>query len=272
MEEFEKLQSAARFLTKKFPKQPDLAVVLGSGLGKFGEFLKNQTSILFSEIPNFLPTSVDGHTGKLTVGNVSTKLVAVFAGRLHFYEGHSLNQVVFPVRTMATWGIKQVLLTNASGGINPSFRPQDLMLITDHINFTGTNPLIGPNLEKLGPRFPDLSDAYHRQGQKIIKDAARLLKIDLREGVYAGCSGPSYETPAEIRLFRSLGADAVGMSTVPEVIAANHAGLKVNAIACITNLAADLSQTKLTHTEVVENANATAEKLFSLLLEAIPRL
>jgi purine-nucleoside phosphorylase len=215
---------------------------------------------------------VEGHAGKLILGIFHGVPCVFLQGRFHLYEGYSMDDVVFPTRAICGLGIETLLLTNASGGVNSKFRPGDLMLIEDHLNLMGDNPLKGPNLAQLGPRFPDLSEAYSKTCIQIIEQSGEALSIPLYKGVYAGLLGPTYETPAEVRMLRTLGADAVGMSTVPESIAANHLGVRVSGISCITNLAAGLSPQKLTHQEVIDNSKIGAEKLGRLLLHAIPRL
>lgn len=275
-----RLTEAARFIEQQSPVKPRLGIVLGSGLGRYVEHVKNAVSIPYSDIPHFMPTAVEGHEGKLVLGTVSSPRnpsgpavpVAILQGRLHYYEGHSMEEVVFPTRTLCMLGIDTLLLTNAAGGVNPSFREADLMMITDHINLMGDNPLRGPHLKDLGPRFPDLTEAYNRECQEVLRKAAARINQDLREGVYAGVCGPTYETPSEVRMLRALGADAVGMSTVPESVAANHLGVRVAAISCITNLAAGITSRKLTHTEVMINAGKAVNKLLALLDEAIPEL
>jgi purine-nucleoside phosphorylase len=272
-----RIAEAARYIESQSPIKPRLGIVLGSGLGGYVEHVKNSVAIPYEEIPHFLPTTVEGHAGKLVLGTVSNPRnptspaipVAILQGRLHLYEGHPMEQVVFPTRTLCTLGIDTLLLTNAAGGINPSFREADLMLITDHINMMGDNPLRGPDLKDLGPRFPDLSEAYNRECQDVLRRAAARINLDLREGIYVALCGPTYETPAEVRMLRTLGADAVGMSTVPESIAANHLGVRVAALSCITNLAAGITPRKLTHGEVMENAGKSVAKLLRLLDEAI---
>ncbi len=279
----QKFTEAARFIESASPVKPKLGIILGSGLGKYADYVKNAVSIPFEQIPYFLPTSVEGHEGKLVLGTISnpqnngdTKTpataVAILQGRYHLYEGYTMEQVVFPTRTLCMLGIDTLLITNAAGGINPSFRESDLMLITDHINLMGDNPLRGPHLKELGPRFPDLSEAYNKECQSTLYNASKRIGLDLKEGVYAALSGPTYETPAEIRMLRTLGADAVGMSTIPESIAANHLGVRVAALSCITNLAAGISPRKLSHAEVMKNAGTAIGKLVSLLNEAIPYL
>lgn len=277
---YKRLQEAAKFIEAQSPVKPRLGIVLGSGLGRYVEHVKNSVTIPYEQIPHFLPTAIEGHEGKLVLGTVASPRnpqapavpVAILQGRLHYYEGHSMEKVAFPTRALCMLGIDTLLLTNAAGGINPSFREADLMMINDHINLMGDNPLRGPNLKNLGPRFPDLTEAYNRECQDVLRRAATRLNIELRDGVYAAVCGPTYETPAEIRMLRTLGADAVGMSTVPESIAANHLGVRVAAISCITNLAAGITPRKLTHSEVMINAGKAVNKLLALLDEAIPEL
>lgn len=252
--------------------EPQVGIILGSGLGSIADEIENPVVIPYSEIPNFQETAVLGHTGKLYLGQLRGVPVACLQGRFHFYEGHSMDEVVLPARTLCQLGIHTLAITNAAGGINTRFRPGDLMLITDHLNLVGNNPLRGPNIEEFGPRFPDLSEAYHLGSIEVLKDAARRLEMPVHTGVYAGLLGPTYETPAEVRMLRILGADAVGMSTVAESIAANHCGARVVGISCVTNLAAGLSPHKLTHAEVLELSKVGAERMKRLLVEAIPGL
>jgi len=253
----EKLKKAIEKIESVAGKRSsNVAIILGSGLGLFGEKLDRIVTIPYSEIPFFPLSTVQGHSGKLTLANdaASGKNYWVMQGRVHFYEGYSMDEVTFPVRLFSKLGVNKLLVTNASGGINTSFEPADLMLIKDHINFFGTNPLIGKNQDSLGVRFPDMSEAYSKSLSKIIKEQAAIQKIDLKEGVYLGVTGPSFETPAEIRAFRILGGDAVGMSTVPEVIVAKHSGIKVAGISFISNKASGIGDAELTHEEVNENA------------------
>ena len=268
----EKLNEVVRFIENKCSLKPKVGIVLGSGLGEFANRIQNATTFRYSEIPHFLPTTVEGHEGKLHIGTIEGVPVALLQGRLHYYEGHSMEQVAFPVRSLCRLGIHTLVLTNAAGGINPSFREADLMMIVDHINLMGDNPLIGPNLKGMGPRFPDLTEAYNYDCQNIFRIAAKNLETPLKEGVYVALCGPTYETPAEIKMMRILGADAVGMSTVPEVIAANHFGVRVAAISCITNLAAGITTQKLSHEEVMVNAGQSVNKMMLLLEEALPEL
>lgn len=247
-----------------------VAVVLGSGLGAFAEQLEQPRALPFAELPGFPRATVQGHKGRLVSGRLGQAPVLALQGRLHGYEGHDAATVAFPARVMAALGARALVVTNAAGGVNPAFAPGDLMRIADHVNLTGRNPLIGPNEDALGPRFPDLSRAYDARLAEALEAAARGLGQKLRAGVYLQFNGPSYETPAEIRMARALGADAVGMSTVPEVIAAAHMGLPVCGISCITNLAAGISQHALTHAEVIAVAAAVEGKFLDLLRAFIP--
>lgn len=235
--------------------QPKLGVILGSGLGGFADTLERPTAIDYRELPDFPTSSVVGHAGRLVLGWRGTVPVVVMQGRVHFYEGYQPWQVAFPARVLCRLGITHLTVTNAAGGINLGFQPGDLMAMTDHLNLAGYNPLIGPNDERLGPRFPDMSHAYDPQYLGVLKTVAAAEKVDLKQGVYVSLVGPSYETPAEIRMLRTMGADAVGMSTVPEVIVAAHMGVKVTGISCITNLAAGIGHQKLSHDEVAETAD-----------------
>jgi purine-nucleoside phosphorylase len=242
------------------------AVVLGSGLGLFADTLQNPLVIPYSEIPHFQQSTVQGHAGRLVIGDIAPGFtIACMQGRFHYYEYNDMQTVVFPTRVFRQMGVSFLILTNAAGGINTGFKPGTLMLITDHINLMGDNPLKGFNHNFLGPRFPDLSEAYSPKLRQLAQKVAEKEGIELQQGVYAGLSGPCYETPAEIRMLRTLGADAVGMSTVPEVIAANHAGLPVLGISCITNLAAGLSQHKLNHQEVMDTAEQVRSQFVRLL-------
>lgn len=263
---YDAAQAAADYLATRAPA-PRICAVLGSGLGAFADTLEDAVRIPYAEIPHFHGVKVAGHAGVLVVGRIGADgpRIAVLSGRVHYYEGHATRDVVHAVRTMRLWGCKGLLITNAAGGINPSFATGGLMRITDHINLTGTNPLFGLNDERLGPRFPDMSRAYDPALGALFDDAARQLGITLRQGVYIGVTGPSYETPAEIRLFDRGGADAVGMSTVMEVIAARHVGLRVVGVSCITNPAAGLSSELLDHADV-KAAAATARSTFLRLV------
>jgi len=248
-----------------------VAVVLGSGLGAFADALESARGVPFSDLPGFPKATVLGHKGRLVYGMLAGAPVLALQGRLHGYEGHDAATVAFPARVFAVLGARALAVTNAAGGTNPSFAPGELMRITDHINLTGRNPLIGPNEDQLGPRFPDLSQAYDPRLAEALEEAARASNQKLRAGVYLQMNGPSYETPAEVRMARAMGADAVGMSTVPEVIVAAHMGMPVCGISCITNLAAGISQHPLTHQEVMEVAKAVEGKFLDLLRAFVPR-
>jgi purine-nucleoside phosphorylase len=249
-----------------------IGVVLGSGLGAFADTLENAASTPYSEIPGWPQSTAMGHAGKLVAGRIGSTEVIVLAGRAHLYEGYSAAQVTFGIRELARRGVRSLILTNAAGGIDLEYRPGDLVLISDHINLLGQNPLTGPNDDSLGPRFPDMSDAYSREYREIAKRAGTELGLTLREGIYAAVAGPNYETPAEIRYLRTIGADLVGMSTVPETIAANHLGMKVLAISCVTNMAAGILPQKLHHGEVMETGERVKDTLVKLLRAVIPRL
>ncbi|MEY8446151.1 purine-nucleoside phosphorylase [Enterococcus ratti] len=267
----EVLQETTQFIRSKGVKEIDFGLILGSGLGELAEEIEETIVIPYDQIPFFPTSTVVGHAGQLVYGKLSGRKVLAMQGRFHFYEGHSMQTVTYPVRVMAALGVHSVIVTNACGGVNESFVPGDLMVITDHINFTGQNPLIGPNEETIGPRFPDMSDAYTAVYREIAKEAAKKLNLSLKEGVYMGYSGPTYETPAEIHMSRIMGADAVGMSTVPEVIVAVHSGLKVLGISCITNLAAGM-QVNLNHEEVVETTQRVKHSFKALIKETLKLL
>ncbi len=244
---------------------PKAAVILGSGLGGFADALEGAVAVPYGELPHFPSSSVPGHAGRLVLGTLDGQPVVAMQGRVHFYEGYPPWQVAFPARVLCALGPKALVVTNAAGGINPGFKPGDLMAITDHLNLSGFNSLVGPNEEQLGPRFPDLSHAYAPELLALLSRCASAEQVELKRGVYVQLSGPSYETPAEIRMLRTLGADAVGMSTVPEVIAANHMGVKVAGISCITNLAAGISKQPLSHAEVSQTADRVKDVFTRLL-------
>ena len=268
-----RLDASAAFLRGKRDPTPAVGLVLGSGLGAFAERLKNRVAIPYEEIPHFpVPSGVVGHAGELVLGDVDRTPVVVLSGRLHFYEGRPMADVVYPSRVLARLGVGAVVLTNAAGGVRRTFKPGDLMLMTDHINAFWTNPLIGPNEEALGARFPDMSRVYDAALRKLAKDTARSLRIPLREGVYLGNSGPSYETPAEIRAYRAVGADAVGMSTVPEAIALRHAGVRVLGISTITNMAAGILPRPLDHSEVLATTRKVGDRFVRLLTALVPKI
>lgn len=274
---YDHILEAVRLIQERTAKtlpgfQPELGVILGSGLGPIADQLVNPVVISYNDIPHFHSTSVDGHAGKMVLGMFHGVPSVFLQGRFHVYEGHNMSDVVFPTRTICALGIKTLLLTNASGGINTRYRPGDIMIIEDHINLMGDNPLKGPNLAQLGPRFPDMTEAYSRDCVRIFEESASELSIKIQKGIYAGVLGPTYETPAEVRMLRTLGGDAVGMSTVPETIAANHLGVRVAGLACITNLASGLSSTRLTHVEVVDNIKLSVDHLGKILERAVPKL
>ena len=260
-----RIHNAVAYIRSRTDMTPELGMILGSGLGDFADTLENRRVIPFTDIPDFPAATVPGHTGAFVFGTKHGKSVVCLQGRLHYYEGHPMSLLTMPVRIMAKLGVKTLLLTNAAGGVNPSYRPGDLMLIADHINYSGSNPLIGEHHEDFGPRFPDVTDLYSSGLRLKIKLAAVEAGIPLRQGVYMMFSGPSYETPAEIRMARILGADAVGMSTVPEAIVAAQCGIKCLGISCITNLAAGVSPNKLSHEEVMETAAMAHDKFHSLV-------
>lgn len=272
MELYDRVMEAVRFIQKTSPDPPLIGLVLGSGLGEFADRVSGRTAFAFDDIPHFKGASVAGHASRLVLGRVGPVPVAILQGRIHYYEGHEIGDVVFPVRVLAKLGAQSLLLTNAAGGIRPSFRPGDLMIIRDHINLTGMNPLRGVNDERLGPRFPDMSAAYDPAFQDILAAALEEIGRTPHRGVYAGLSGPSYETPAEIRMLASLGADAVGMSTVSEAICARQMGLRLAGISCITNLAAGLSARPLDHREVIETGERVKADFLRLLALVLPRL
>lgn len=271
----ESLEASVAYVRSVCPPtklKPRVAVVLGSGLGSFVNNVEVEAAIPYTDIPGFIPPSVDGHKGRLILGHVKGVPTAVLQGRIHFYEGHSMTTVAHPVRTAALLGCEIVMLTNSAGGLDPSMRPGDFMVIDDHINLMGDNPLKGPNIEEFGPRFPDMTEAYDRKLSGKMDEILKKMETKFYRGVYCGVSGPTYETPAEVRYLQQLGGKAVGMSTVPETIAANHLGLRVCALSCITNLAAGLSQNKLSHEEVTETARAVESKFGQFLVEFISSL
>lgn len=265
---FEKIEKAASFLKEKYEETPQIGLILGSGLGVLAEEIENPVKIPYNEIPDFPVSTVEGHAGQLVFGLLNGIHVVAMQGRFHYYEGYSFEKVTFPVRVMKELGIEQLIVTNAAGGVNESFSPGDLMLISDHINNMGNNPLIGPNDSRLGVRFPDMSEAYSSELRQLARGIAAKLGLNIQEGVYVGNTGPTYETPAEVRMLRSLGGDAVGMSTVPEVIVARHVGMKVLGISCISNMAAGILDQPLNHEEVIE----TTEKVKADFLSYVKAL
>jgi purine-nucleoside phosphorylase len=269
---FERVEAAAGVIRARGGAPPEVAIVLGSGLGDFADTLRDAVAMPYAGIPHWPDSGVVGHAGRLGIGNVGGKRVAALAGRAHFYEGHGLDTVVFATRVMGRLGVKQMILTNAAGGINTGFAQGALMIIDDHINLLGSNPLVGPNDGRFGPRFPDMSEVYSRRLRRIADEAATSAKVPLAHGVYAAVHGPSYETPAEIRYLRSIGADAVGMSTVPEAIAARHMGMEVLGISCITNMAAGVLPGPLNHEDVLETARRVRGAFIAVLGGVIERL
>lgn len=273
MAQWDDIQGAVESIRQRVgAERPLVGVVLGSGLGAFADRLHGAVAIPYQDITGFASSSVAGHAGTLVWGRLGDVPCVVMNGRVHYYEGHDLQRVTLPVRVLAGLGASSLLVTNAAGGINPAFCPGDLMVITDHMNLTGHNPLRGANDERLGPRFPDMSEAYGRPGRAALHRAAGRCGVSLREGVYAGLIGPSYETPAEIRMLQRLGADAVGMSTVAEVIVARHGGMSVAGLSVITNMAAGISAAPLSHDEVTATGNQVREKLCDVLAAAVGEL
>ncbi|MDM5338828.1 purine-nucleoside phosphorylase [Fictibacillus enclensis] len=265
-----KMNEAATLIQSKIEgMQPEIGLILGSGLGELADEIENAVQIDYSEIPHFPVSTVEGHAGKLVIGTLNGKTVLAMQGRFHYYEGYSMQDVTFPVRVMKGLGVKLLVVTNACGGMNPEFSAGDLMIINDHLNMTGANPLIGPNDAELGPRFPDMSTAYTPELVQFTKETAASLGINVQEGVYAGITGPTYMTKAELRMLRTVGGDAIGMSTVPEVIVASHMSLKVIGISCITDMAIADELEPLTHEQVVAVANRTKPKFINLVKEIV---
>lgn len=269
---WDRMNAAADAIRKADDRIPAVALVLGSGLGAYADTLENKTTIPYDQIPGFPSSTVTGHAGQLVIGEVDGLVVVAMQGRVHLYEGHGPQVITLPVRALYLLGAKTLIITNAAGGLNPSYTQGDLVAISDHLNLTHTNPLLGHNLDELGPRFPDMTTAYDPELRKIAVKVARNQGVTLKSGVYAGLLGPSYETPAEIRMLASIGADLVGMSTVCEVIAARHAGMRVLGISCVTNLAAGISQTELDHGEVKEVATRVRSTFQSLINGVLKRL
>jgi len=269
---YERAEKAARVIRARTDADMPVAIVLGSGLGAFADELTDSTSIRYDEIPSFARATVEGHAGRLVIGKTNNVTVAAMQGRFHFYEGYSLEEVTFPIRVLKLLGVRTLILTNAAGSLNTEFTPGSLMVITDHINLIGVNPLIGPNDDRFGPRFPDLTSVYARRLQDIVINEANAIGLDMRRGIYAALSGPSYETPAEIHMVRTLGADAVGMSTVPEAIVARHMNMEVIGISCITNLAAGVSNRPVDHSQVIATGERVRAEFTELLRRVVTRL
>jgi purine-nucleoside phosphorylase len=270
--EYARAVMAARFIQRKTKLRPRIALVLGSGLGAFADEFMSATRIPYVSIPHFPRSTAIGHAGQLVVGSVESVEVAAMQGRVHLYEGYSAKEVAFPVRVFARMGVKAVILTNAAGGIRKDFTQGRLVVIGDHINLQGANPLTGANEEKFGPRFPDMSTAYDKRFRELMLAEGRRRGVEMGEGVYAALPGPSYETPAEIRYLKTIGADLVGMSTVPEVIAARHSGMRVLGISCVTNAAAGILDQPLNHKEVLETAERVKSEFIALLRGVIPAI
>ncbi|HKP83821.1 MAG TPA: purine-nucleoside phosphorylase [Pyrinomonadaceae bacterium] len=271
---YERAEHATRIIRSRISVEPRIALVLGSGLGGFADDFDEAVAIPYEDIPGFVRSTAQGHAGRLVIGKVDSIPVLAMQGRVHYYEGYSLEEVTFPVRVFNLLGIKTLVLTNAAGGINVQLTQGALMVISDHVNLMGVNPLRGPNDERFGPRFPDMSAVYSHELQELVVAEARAINVEVRRGVYGGLSGPSYETPAEIHLLRNLGADAVGMSTVPEAIVARHMGIEVLGISCITNMAAGISDEPINHEEVMATGvrvRATFTELLQRVIGAINR-
>ena len=271
---YERAEHATRVIRSRISIEPRIAIVLGSGLGGFADDFEEPVGIPYEEIPGFMRSTAQGHAGRLVVGKVDSVPVLAMQGRVHFYEGYSLEEVTFPVRTFGLLGVKTLVLTNAAGGINVQLTQGALMVISDHLNLMGVNPLRGPNDERFGPRFPDMSAVYSPELQELVVEEAKAINVEVRRGIYGALTGPSYETPAEIHLLRNLGADAVGMSTVPEAIVARHMGIEVLGISCITNMAAGISDEPINHEEVMatgDRVRGTFTELLGRVIGAINR-
>lgn len=265
---YERAEHAARIIRSRTKLEPRIAIVLGSGLGGFADEFEEPVGIPYEEIPGFARSTAQGHAGRLVIGKIDEVPVVAMQGRVHYYEGYSLEQVTFPIRTFKLLGVKTLILTNASGGINVQLNQGGLMVISDHLNMMGDNPLRGPNDDRFGPRFPDMSAVYSAELQEIVVEESKGIGVELRRGIYGALSGPSYETPSEIHLLRNLGADAVGMSTVPEAIVARHMDLEVLGISCITNMAAGIGDEPINHEEVMATGNRVRD-VFALLLQKV---
>lgn len=263
------LAESTAYIRSRSQLKPRIGIILGSGLGSFVDMIDIKTTLKFEEIPGFIAPSVDGHGGRLILGHVGNTPIACLSGRIHFYEGHSMAEVVHPTRTIAMLGIETLVLTNSAGGLDPNQKPGDFMIIEDHINLMGDNPLKGPNIAQLGPRFPDMSEAYDRKLNSQMEEILNKRGVRYSRGIYAGVSGPTYETPAEVRYLQLIGGRAVGMSTVPEAIAANHLGLRVCAISCITNPAAGIVNQKLSHEDVTATAKMVEDKFCGFIKEFV---
>ncbi|MFC0273282.1 purine-nucleoside phosphorylase [Metabacillus herbersteinensis] len=271
MHKTEEILVAKQYIEKLTSVQPTIGIILGSGLGPFADTLENAVHIPYDEIPHFAKSAAVGHANELVIGTIGGKKVVAMKGRFHYYEGFTLDQVTFPVRVMKALGVEKLIVTNACGAVNTDFNPGDLMIISDHINLTANNPLMGPNNPDLGVRFLDVSEVYNKKLRGIVKEVAKEQNVNVREGVYAWWTGPTYETPAEIRMIRTLGADAVGMSTVPEALIANHSGIETIGISCLTNMACGILDQPLSHDEVIETAERVKSTFLNLVKEVITR-
>ncbi len=269
---YSRAEAAARMIRGRIKAQPRVALVLGSGLGGFADEFENAVRIPYQEIPGFVVSTAQGHAGQLVIGDVENIPVLAMQGRVHYYEGYTLEEVTFPIRVFKLLGIQNLLLTNAAGGIDVRLTQGSLMVISDHLNLMGVNPLRGHNDERFGPRFPDMSEVYSRALQELVVDEAKELGVVVRRGIYAALSGPSYETPAEIHMFRSFEADAIGMSTVPEAIVARHMGMNILGISCITNMAAGITEQPINHEEVMETGERVRETFTQLLRRVISKI
>ena len=263
------IKTSADFILKQSKYKPEIGLILGSGLGSLADAIEDAEYYNYSDIPNFPTSTVEGHAGRLVIGKLGNKQVVAMQGRFHYYEGYSLDKVTFPVRVMKLLGVSKLIVTNAAGAVNKDFHAGDLMIITDHINFCGSNPLVGHNIDEFGPRFPDMCEAYNIELRNKVLEAGKELGIKLQQGVYVMFSGPTYETPAEVRFARIMGGDAVGMSTVPEVIVANHCGIKTVGISCLTNMAAGILDQPLNHEDVIETSARDRNDFIKLMNKVI---
>ncbi|WBW95307.1 purine-nucleoside phosphorylase [Oceanirhabdus sp. W0125-5] len=269
---YAKIKESAEYIKGVIKETPEIGAILGSGLGAMADNLEEKVIIKYEDVPNMPASTVHGHAGQFVFGKLNGKNVVCMQGRFHYYEGHAMERLGMPVNIMKELGVKVLMVTNAAGGVNTEYVPGDLMIIKDHINFASNNPLMGSNDDEIGPRFPDMSDAYDKDLREVVRECAKDIGVDIKEGVYTMMTGPAYETPAEIRMLRILGSDAVGMSTVPEVIAAKHCGLKVIGISCITNMAAGILEQPLNHEEVIETSAMVRKQFIQLVGEIIKRV
>lgn len=269
MDLLNQIKASAEFILKQSKYKPEVGLILGSGLGSLADTIEDAEFYNYSEIPNFPTSTVEGHAGRLVIGKLAGKIVVAMQGRFHYYEGYSMDKITFPVRVMKLLGVSKLIVTNACGAVNKNFKAGDLMVITDHINFSGSNPLFGHNIDEFGPRFPDMSEAYNLELRNKVLEVGKNLGIDLKQGVYVMFSGPTYETPAEVKFASIMGGDAVGMSTVPEVIIANHCGIKTVGISCLTNMAAGILNQPLNHEEVIETSTRVKNDFIKLMNKVI---